>query len=163
MDSRGADLAQRFEQVSDDVITLVEGLNDADLARESVEEQWTLRALAGHLAAVFDAHVDWVPAIIAGGPLPEVTMDDIHRNNAKMAEKNARIGKDALLTMLRASQQRMLAVLTGLREGDPDRVATFSLFNGQDVSVRTLVELGLIAHTEEHLASMRAALETPAS
>jgi hypothetical protein len=163
MDTRGADLAVRFAQVSDAVIAAVEGLSESDLARECAAERCTVGALAGHVAMVFEVQVDWVQAILAGRPLPEVTMADIDRNNAEQAARNAQIGKDEVLTRLRTNRERMLAVLRSLHDGDSDRVAAFSLFNGADVSIQTLVEHGLIAHAEEHLASLRATVEPPVS
>jgi hypothetical protein len=161
MDTRGEKLATQFEHVSGAFVAALEPLDETDLARQCAAEQCTVAALAAHIATVYDAHVDWVPAMVTGRPLPHITMADIDRNNAKQAALNAHLGKDEVLTRVRTSRDRMLAVLRGLREGDPVRVAPFSLFDDGQVSVRTLVEQGLIAHTEEHLASLRATIGAP--
>jgi hypothetical protein len=159
----GVELAKRFADVSGAFLATVEGLDEADLARTTAEEQWTIGALAGHVATVIGVQSDWVEMVLAGTPLPQVTMDDIHHGNAEQAAHNARIGKDELLTWLRTNRERMLGVLQGLNEGDAEeRTAVFSLFDGADVSIRTIVELGLIEHIGEHLASLRAAVSAPA-
>ncbi len=101
--------------------------------------------------------------MVVGRSMPDISMEDIDRNNAEQAARNAHAGKDEVLTRVRTSREQMLAVLRGLGEGDSERVAAFSLFGDGQVSVSTLVEQGLIAHTEEHLASLRATIRAPAT
>jgi hypothetical protein len=52
----------------------------------------------------------------------------------------------------------LLTELRNLHGDDAERVAPFSLFDDGQVSLQILVEQGAIAHTEEHLASLRATI-----
>ena len=67
-----------------------------------------------------------------------------------------------MIARLRTGGEAMTTELRGLREDDLARTAPFTLFGGE-VSVRTLVEHAVIAHTEQHLASLQAAVGTAAS
>jgi hypothetical protein len=156
MATQREELATQFADVSSAFIAAVEQLDESDLSLVCAAEQCTVAALVSHLSMVYDAHTDWVPRMQQGQALPDLTMDDIHRNNAKQAALNAHLNKDEVLTRLRDSSERMLAVLRGLRDDDPERVVSFSLFDGGEVSIETEVELGLIAHSQEHLASLQA-------
>jgi len=89
-------------------------------------------------------------------------MADIVRNNAENAAMNDQIGKDEALGRLRTSGGAMTAALAGLHDDDLARTKPFTL-SGGDVSVQTLVEQAVIAHTAEHLASIRAAVATDGS
>ena len=91
------------------------------------------------MANVFGAQVDWVQDIVAGRPLPEITMADIHQNNAKHAI-NAHLDKDAVLERLRTRREATLATLQGLQDDEAERSAPFSLMGGQPVSVQMLVD-----------------------
>ena len=94
---------------------------------------------------------------MAGEPLPPLTMEDIDRTNAANAERNDRLGKDEVITRLRAGGDAMTTVLQGLGEDDLARTAPFTLFGGE-VSVQTLVEQAVLDHTAQHLASLHAAV-----
>jgi hypothetical protein len=158
MGTQGEQLADQFARVHGDVVAAVAELDGVDLARRCAAEQVTVAALAGHIAQVYGVNAGWVQLMVAGQPLPDITMADIDRINAEQAGLNAGLGKDELLARLQANGDRMIAVLRGLRDGDPERTAPFGLFGGAPVSVQTLVEQGLLAHVEEHLASLRTAV-----
>jgi hypothetical protein len=63
-----------------------------------------------------------------------------------------------VLERLRTRRGAMLTTLQSLQNDEAERSAPFSLTGGQPVSFQMLVELGLIAHTKEHLASLRASV-----
>ena len=162
MDTHASDLTTRYAQVVDAVITAVEPLDAASLRRLCPAEQCTVAALACHIAAVHGATAGFVRSIVAGEALPSLTMEDIDRNNAKNAAGNAELGRDEVIARLRTGGEAMTTELQGLREEDLARTAPFTLFGGE-VSVQTLVEQAVIAHTEQHLASLKAAVGTEAS
>ena len=99
--------------------------------------------------------------VLAGEPLPPITMGDIHHNNAVQAVRNEGLSKAEALASLRAGGATMTTVLQGLSDDDLVRSAPLMLFGG-DVSVQTLVEQAVIAHTEQHLASLKAAVRNAA-
>jgi hypothetical protein len=162
MDTHPSDLTTRYAQVLDSVITAVEPLDAASLRRLCPAEQCTVAALACHIAAVHGATAGFVRAIVAGEALPSLTMEDIDHINAENAAGNAERGTDEVIARLRNGGEAMRMELRGLGEDDLARTAPFTLFGGE-VSVQTLVEQAVIAHTEEHLASLQAAMGTAAS
>jgi hypothetical protein len=162
MDTQASDLTTRYAEVLDAVITAVEPLDAASLRRLCPAEQCTVAALACHIAAVHGAAAGFVRAIVAGEALPPLTMEDIDRNNAENAAGNAARGKDEVIARLRAGGEAMTTELRGLGEDDLARTEPFTLFGGE-VSVHTLVEQAVITHTEQHLASLQAAVGTEAS
>jgi len=162
MDTHASDLTTRYAQVLDSVITAVEPLDAASLRRLCPAEQCTVAALACHIAAVHGAAADFVRSIVAGEALPSLTMEDIDRNNAENAVGNAELGKDEVVARLRVGGEAMTRELRGLGEDDLARTAPFTLFGGE-VSVQTLVEQAVIAHTEQHLASLQDTAGTEAS
>jgi len=157
MNTQTADLMSRYELALEAVLATVEPLPAAAQRRRCPEEQCSAAALAGHIAAVHEAVAGWVNVILAGDPLPPLTMADIDRTNADQAMRNDGLSKDEALARLRASGATMIEVLRGLSENDLARSAPFTLVGGE-ISVQTLVEQAVIAHTEQHLASLRAAV-----
>ena len=162
MDTPASDLTTRYAQVLDGVITAVEPLDAASLRRLCPAEQCTVAALACHIAAVHGAAAGFVRAIVAGDVLPPLTMEDIDRNNAANAAGNVARGKGEVIARLQAGGEAMTTELRGLRADDLARTAPFTLVGGE-VSVQSLVEQAVLAHTEQHLASLQAAVGTEAS
>jgi hypothetical protein len=157
MQTQTAELLTRYTQELKAVLATVEPLPDAALRRRSPENQCSAAALAAHIAGVHANVAGWVKLIVAGEPLPALTMADIDRNNAEQAALNDGLSKDEALTRLRAGGAAMTAALDGLRDDDLARSAAFTLAGGE-INVQTLVEQAVIAHTQEHLASLRAAV-----
>jgi hypothetical protein len=161
METHAADLTSRYARVLEAVVATVEPLPAASLRRRCSEDRCSVAALAGHVAAVHGTVAGWVGSILAGESLPPLTMAEIDRLNAERAISNDGLSKDGVLARLRASGATMTAVLRGLSDDDLARSAPFTLFGGE-VNVQTLVEQAVLAHTEQHLASLRAAVGSAA-
>jgi hypothetical protein len=157
METRAADLKSRYAQVLDDVLATVEPLPAAALRQRCPEDQCSVAALASHIAMVHGNVAGWVESVLAGEPLPPLTMADIDRLNAEQAFRNDAVSKDEVLARLNASGATMTAVLGALQDDDLARSAPFTLV-GSEFSVQALVEQAVIAHTEEHLSSLQAAV-----
>src|SRR5215204_3450459 len=129
MSTRGEDLAKRFTELSETVIAEIDRLDSSDLTKVSDPEQWTVAALASHIANVYGGQADWTGLIVSNQALPEITMDDIHGMNAAEAARNAQVSKEELLTRLRTNGDRLHSVLIGLSDADTERPVSFSLLN----------------------------------
>lgn len=150
-------LSSRYARALGDALATVEQLDPDDMRRQSPENQCSVAALAAHIASVHETVAGWVQTLIAGEALPPITMSDIDRNNADGAARNADLGKDEVIARLRASGATMAAVLRTLDDEDLARSGSFTLAGGE-IDVQSLVEAAVIAHTDEHLASLRAAV-----
>jgi hypothetical protein len=157
MQKDAADLKARYAQTLDEALATVESLDEADLRRRSPENQCSVAALVAHIALVHKNVAGWVQMLVAGEALPQITMADIDRGNAEQAALNDDLGKDDLLQRLRTSGATLTSVLSGLSDQDMSRSGRFTLFGG-DANVQALVEMAVINHTAEHLASVRSAV-----
>jgi hypothetical protein len=157
MRTQTAELKSRYTQELDAVLATVEPLPEAALRLRSPENQCSAGALAAHIAGVHANVANWVKLIVAGEPLPPLTMADIDRFNAEGAASNDGVSKAEVLTRLRAGGAAMTGVLDGLSDDDLTRSGAFKLAGGE-ITVQALVESAVIAHTQEHLASFRAAV-----
>lgn len=151
------ELTTRFARSFDAVVAVVEQLDEAGMATFCPPEQCTAAALACHVAEAETFSADIVQSMVAGLPMPHLTMDDIHRMNAERATVNADVGKDEVLSRLRATRAKVMAVLGDLNDEDLERTATFSLAGAQAVSVRFMIENGLEGQSKTHLPSLQAA------
>jgi len=154
-------LTSRYIRGRDAVLVEVESLPEPSLRNRCPDNQCSTAALAGHIAGVHATVAGWVELILAGKPLPTISMTDIDRNNAAQAVRNDGLSKAEVLGLLQSGSAAMKTVLQDLSDEDLERSTAFTLFGG-DVNVKTLVEQAVIAHTEQHLASLRAATGNPA-
>jgi hypothetical protein len=86
--------------------------------------------------------------------LPALTMEIIHGFNAEQATRYAGAGRAGALELLRQNGAATAALLRTLSDSQLD---TGTAFLGQPMTVESLAQNGLVAHAEEHLASMQGA------
>ena len=155
-------LAARFEDANRQVIAAIEACDDEQLRARCPGERCTVAALACHVAEIHALGADWVRTLLAGRPLPPLTMDMVDRINAEQFALNADRTKAEVLERLRRHGGEAAGLLRGLGDADLDRTTPFALFGGPTVSVRQVIDLVLIADPEGHLSSIRAAVAAPA-
>jgi hypothetical protein len=154
MGARGEQIASKYEQACRDFNGLVERLSDADW-KKTTSENWTVAATAHHVAGGHAAISGLVQLIGKGQPLPALTIDMIHANNAKHAQDFANASKVDTLALLKENSGKAAGILRGLSDADFDRTA--SLLGGPPMSAAQAAEGILINHVNEHLGSIRAA------
>jgi hypothetical protein len=157
MGTQTEELARRFETAHYAVVAALERLGDSQLGSRCQAEQCTAVALGCHVAEAHTVITEWIRALAAGEPLPEITMANVDRINAERAAANAGCSKAEALERLRTNGAAAAAGVRGLRDKDLERTAPFALFSGTEVSVRTLIERVLIGDPEQHLPSLQAA------
>ena len=154
MSDRAQELATRFDQVSREFITTIEGLEPDQLQARCAGEQCTVAALGAHVAKVHSLVGDWIQTLASDQPLPAVTMDMIDRANATQFAEDAAVPKAELLEMLRQNGAQASRLVRGLSDAELDRRQHFSLFGGE-VTTEGLVKNVLLGDIEGHLASVR--------
>jgi uncharacterized damage-inducible protein DinB len=155
-------LAVRFEDANRQVIAAIEARTDEQLRALCPAERCTVAALACHVADVHALGADWIRTMLAGRPLPPLTMDMVDRINAEQFALNANRTKAEALERLRRNGDEAVTLLRGLGDADLGRTTPFALFGGPTISVRQVIDLVLIADPVGHLASIRAAVAAPA-
>jgi uncharacterized damage-inducible protein DinB len=151
-------LNAQFRSLNDDVINAVEECTDEQWHSETAAENWTVAALAHHIATVNSGFAGMVERLAAGDTYtPNISMDKIHEENAKHAREYASVGKTVVLDELRSGGSAVVAALEKLNDEDLDRHA--GLFGGNPLTVGQVFEYVVIGHTAEHCGSMKATLD----
>jgi hypothetical protein len=88
-------------------------------------------------------------------PLPGLTMEMIHANNAMHAKAQAGVTKAETLALLKANGEKTSALVRGLSDTELDRSASV-LAGMPAMTAAQAIEGILINHVHEHLGSIRA-------
>jgi len=155
MGARAEQLAKKFDESCAEFNKVVEGLSDADWKKETSAEKWSVGVVAHHVAEAHAGIGGLVHRIATAQPLPGLTMDMIHANNAKHAKEQANVTKAETLALLKANGEKSSALVRGLSDAELDRSA--SVLGGMPaITAAQAIEGILINHVHEHLGSIRA-------
>jgi uncharacterized damage-inducible protein DinB len=155
--TRAAEYAVRFRSVNDDVIATVTGCTNEQWQQPSAGEGWTIAAVAHHIAEVNGAFAGIVRRLAEGNSYtPNVSMDEIHENNAKHAREFAAADRQATIDLLHTNGSAILDALGLVADDSWERTA--GVFGGNELTVAQVFEYVVIGHTAEHLASIKATL-----
>jgi len=155
MGARAEDLARKFDESCREMNRIVEGLSDADWKKVTSAEKWSVGVVAHHAAEAHAGISGLVQLVATGQPLPGLTMDMIHANNAKHAKDQANVTKAETLALLKANGAKASGMVRGLSDAELDRSA--SVLAGMPAMTATqAIEGILINHVNEHLASIKA-------
>ena len=144
MDVRDA-LLQRINQRIMRAREAFDRFDDASAEREMVGLKWNVRDLAGHLLFWANEGTKQIPALTAGGELPDYDLDGI---NEKTCQKNRRMSFVVLRQQLREAEERLLRAVSS--------VPPHLLRN--ETPVRQAVDGFAIAHYEHHWPGLRTAV-----
>jgi len=154
MTQRNETLATAFEQVAGQILTVADGLSDAAWGVAPAGEARTAGQIAYHTAEVYHNVGGFIQMAVGGQPLPALTMEIIHGVNAEQAARYAGAARGGALELLRQNGAATAALLRTLSDAQLD---TGTEFLGYPMTVEALAQNGLVAHAQEHLASMQGA------
>jgi uncharacterized damage-inducible protein DinB len=154
MTQRTETLAAAFEQAAGTLLAATEGLSDAAWGIAPRGEARTAGQIAYHMAEVYHNVASFMQMAVVGQPLPPLTMERIHGANAEQAARYAGASRAGALDLLRQNSAAAAALVRTLSDVQLD---TRTEFLGHPLTVEDLVRHALVGHTEEHLASIRAA------
>ena len=155
--TRTGELARQFEAVNAEMIAAVTECGDDQWNVPSANDGRTVGVVAHHVGEVNGAFAGIIETLAAGETYtPTVSMDEVHRRNARHASDHAGVGKQETLDVLRANGT---AILNALRRIDDERLDQVAgVFGGHEMTVTQVMEWVVIGHAGEHLASIRATL-----
>lgn len=157
MGARAEQLARKFDESCAELNKVVEGLSDADWKKVTSAEKWPLGVVAHHVAEAHAGIGGLVHRVGKAEPLPGLTMDMIHANNARHAKEYANVTKAETLALLKANAEQTSALVRALSDEELDRSA--SLLGGMaTMTAAQAIDGILINHVHEHLGSVRATL-----
>lgn len=135
-------------------IAMLETLNDADWAKETQAEGWTVGATSHHLADAFEAVAGIASAIASGRSPDHLTTAMLDEMNARRAREHADCPRAETIALLRTAASAASAVIRRLRDDQLARSgAVFA--DLPPMTVERLIVRGLITHIDEHAGSIR--------
>lgn len=156
--TRAQAYAECIEETTTELIALLEGCSPAEWKAVGPHDARSAGVLAHHVASAYPFAAGLVIALAGGEPLPALTMEMVHQGNAQHAVQYAGCGKGETLDLLRANGANAAKAIAELGDEQLERTDALALVGGQTVSARQLIEMLVLGHLQEHLASIRAAL-----
>jgi len=158
--SRRAELlAARIEEGAAFLAAFAEGLSDAEWrAPVSATDHRSIGVIVYHVAAVYPIEIDLARAVTSGNAVTDVTWDVVAQLNAKHAEEQEEITKEAALELLRKNSSTAAAAVRTFTDEELDAAAPFALSYGAPVTAQFVIEDHAVRHSWHHLARIRMGL-----
>lgn len=149
---------REFERLNDELIAVVEGCTGEQWRQVTESEQWPAAVVAHHIAVSNQAFAGMIERLVSGETYtPSISIEDVHRMNAEHAREYANVGKPETLDKLRSGGAAVSKALGQLDDRQLEQVA--GTFGGNEMTVGQVVEQIVVAHTAEHLNSIRATIQ----
>ena len=102
--------------------------------------------------------IDLARAVTSGNAVTDVTWDVVAQLNAKHAEEQEEITKEAALELLRKNSSTAAAAVRTFTDEELDAAAPFALSYGAPVTAQFVIEDHAVRHSWHHLARIRKTL-----
>ena len=159
MGAKGEALAKQFEAKAHEAGAYIEGLGDADLQKVTEAEKWTVAATAHHLFGAYDRVPDIAKGLAAGQSPANFSTKTLDQMNAQHAKEFAACSKADILALHRTGSAKAVSVLRGLSDEEFNKSGVI-FQDAPPFTVEQLVARALIAHTDEHMGSIRKTVGT---
>lgn len=153
-------LADRLEQGAAALAALARTLTDSQWHTPLPKDGRPIGVVVHHVAAMYPLEIDLAQALAAGKPITGVTWDAVHELNARHAEENRAVTRDAAVNLLEQNSAAAASAIRALSDEDLDRAAGVSLNADAPLTCQFFLEDHAVRHSYHHLARIRAALET---
>jgi hypothetical protein len=156
MSRRAEQLANRIEEGAAGLAAFAETLSDAEWRLPvSQTDRRPIGVIVHHVASVYPLEVDAARAIAGGNAVTEVTWEAVADMNAKHADSEKQITKDAALELLRKNSRAAAAAVRTFTDDELDSAAPFSLSYGAPMTAQFVIEDHALRHSWHHLAKIR--------
>lgn len=146
--SKGAELAERFEQTNADFVSKLEGLSDEQWAKTCEETGWSVGVTAHHVAEDHAVLAQMIGGVASGAKVPPITSEALDSMNAEHAQRTAGVSRNETIQLARTNGAQAAQMLRGLN--DEALQNTIGLPAGQ-VTAEWVTENILIGHVGMHL------------
>jgi uncharacterized damage-inducible protein DinB len=158
MGERAEKLAERLEQVTEQVIAAARRCTEAQWQGMCADDGRAVGAVFDHVAGAYPAVGGWVRSIATGEALPQLTKEMIDQSNAERAGRHPAPGQQETIERLRRHGAEAAGMLRGLDDGQLDRTGEMPVFGGQPLSAEQVIRSVLIGHPRGHLKSIVATI-----
>ncbi len=157
MGERSEALAKRYQQVTGELIDLVETLSPEEWKSICKGETWSVGVTAHHIAYDQAHIIEWFQAIANGRPLPPPALGGLDASTARHAAEYASCTKEETLELLRRDGEKAAQAVRELTDEQLDRQSP-TTEGRPSLTAGGVVERILIGHVLGHGASIRAAI-----
>jgi DinB superfamily len=151
-------LADRLEQGARALIAFANGLTDAEWQTRMPRDGRKIGVIVHHVASVYPVEIQLAQTLAEGKPVTGLTWDDIHVMNARHAEDNAEVTKEAAIELLRQHSASAAAAIRALSDEQLANAAPVSLYADAPLTCQFVLEDHAVRHSYHHLARVRRAL-----
>ena len=156
---RAQALAERIEEGATNLAAFAEGLSDVEWRTPvTATDHRTIGVIVHHVATVYPIEIDLARAVASGKTVTDVSWEAVAEINAKHAQENGGVTKDAALDLLKRNSREAAAAVRTLSDEELERAAPFSLSYGAPVTAQFVIEDHALRHSWHHLARIRKAL-----
>ena len=138
------------------MIGFVETCSDADWGKKLDWEEWSVGVAARHIGAGHYSVIPLVQMIVAGEPLPPITMDTLTHSANEHARKHAGCTRNEVLDILRENGNALADYVEGLTGEELDLKGHVEITG--DVAAGTLLKFVVLDSGGEHFANMKKAV-----
>jgi hypothetical protein len=154
MGAKSETLAKQFEAKSRDALATLEKLSEVDWKKVTEAEKWSVGVTAHHLASVLEAVSGMIRAVAAKQAPGDLSMELIDGMNAQHAKDFAACTRAETIELHRKGSATAAATIRGL--SDADLATGGTVLKGlPPMTVEQLIAAGLLAHIDDHYASIR--------
>lgn len=151
-------LAERLEHGARALADLANGLTDVQWQTRVPKDGRKVGVVVHHVAFMYPLEIQLAQTLAGGKPIEGVTWDAVHDINAKHANDNDAVTKDAALDLLQRNSTTAAAAIRALSDDQLDRAAPVSLNADAPLTCQFFLEDHAVRHSYHHLARIRAAL-----
>jgi hypothetical protein len=154
MGAKTETLARQFEEKALAAVATLEKLSDADWAKVTDAEKWTVGVTAHHVAGSHESIAGIIKTVAAGHSIPDFTLDMLHALNAKHAQDFANVSRTDTIALHKKGAAAAAAVVRGL--SDDQLAKSGTVLTGLPAMTAEQVVTGiLINHIDDHFGSIR--------
>ena len=161
MSQRTEALAVRLEDGARALTALASALTPSEWETRIPKDGRKIGVVVHHVASMYPLEIQLAQALAAGQAVAGVTWDDVHALNARHAQENDAVTKEAALELLRINSAAAAAAIRALSDAQLDLAAPVSLNADAPLTCQFFLEDHAVRHSYHHLARIRAALATP--
>jgi hypothetical protein len=167
MNERATLLAERFLQMHDGVLAVIEQCSDDQWNMMCAEEGESVGVVMHHIAVAYDIEVELIRATLAGEQVPGIYTDEalLHQWHAEHAQQFQYCGRDETRALLHQNGSTTASFIAGVDTEQfnvtidiPQMVEWW----GQPPSIDQIIEDLIIGHPSGHLASIRTTVHSEA-
>lgn len=157
--ARAQRLAARLEEGVKGLADFAESLSDEEWRTPvSESDRRSVGIIVHHVASMYPLEIEAARAIASGQAVTDVTWEAVAGLNAKHAEEQAAVSKEAALELLRRNSLEAARAIRAFTDEELDTAAPFSLSYGAPMTAQFVIEDHALRHSWHHLARIRAAL-----